>query len=113
MAGKLALCLGLGVSIASAQFSLINTLPQFETNGPSLVGTLDAPTLPLFLNDAVSDGFQSKWTDTDHQKYPIPAGSYPWGNRTVTGSHPRYDMPDTRMPLMGRHQQLSLTSKQV
>jgi hypothetical protein len=54
MVGYLALGLVLGASMTSAQWSLVNTLSQEQTNGGSLLGTLEAPTLPLFLNDTVS-----------------------------------------------------------
>lgn len=54
MAGKLSLNLIAAASLASAQWSLVNTLSQEQTNGGSLLGTLNAPTLPLFLNDTVS-----------------------------------------------------------
>ena len=54
MAGRLSLSLIVVASLASAQWSLVNTLSQAQTNGGSLLGTLNAPTLPLFLNDTVS-----------------------------------------------------------
>ena len=54
MAGKLSLNLIAAAGLASAQWSLVNTLSQEQTNGGSLLGTLNAPTLPLFLNDTVS-----------------------------------------------------------
>jgi hypothetical protein len=53
MVGKLSLTLIAVASLASAQWALVNTLSQEQTNGGSLLGTLNAPTLPLFLNDTV------------------------------------------------------------
>jgi hypothetical protein len=65
MAGKPSLSLIVVASVASAQWSLVNTLSQELTNGGSLLGTLNAPTLPLFLNDTVSQPSQVQQSHTD------------------------------------------------
>lgn len=67
MFGHLALSLTLAASIANAQWSLVNTLSQEYTNGGNLLGTLQAPTLPLFLNGTVCGTSQLQQIHTDVQ----------------------------------------------
>ncbi|KAI5797585.1 Cupredoxin [Geopyxis carbonaria] len=58
--------------------ALKNTLPQSESNGDSRLGTLSAPTLPMFLTENT----------------PLPNG-FPWGPLTAEGSDPYTQAPLT------------------
>jgi hypothetical protein len=56
---------------------MATSLPQFITNGNSMLGTELAPQYSPFMNNApMSDG-------------------YPWGTRTAGKSNPYKDIPDT------------------
>ncbi|KFX92691.1 hypothetical protein V490_05242 [Pseudogymnoascus sp. VKM F-3557] len=52
--------------------TLLAALSQFDTNGNSQLGTLDAPYIPQFLKDG-----------------PLPYG-FPWGLATTNGTDPRH-----------------------
>ncbi|KAH8589373.1 multicopper oxidase-domain-containing protein [Bisporella sp. PMI_857] len=62
--------------ILKGAFYVIPALSQEKTNGVSLLGTLNAPTLQPFLTNN-----------------PLPYG-YPWGKRTSIGTNPN-DIPNT------------------
>ena len=58
--------------LADSAFSLLNVLSQWQTNGGSILGTSQAPTLKPYLGETSS-----------------------WGHRTVAASHVINDMPVT------------------
>jgi hypothetical protein len=65
MFGQLTLSLTFTGSLVNAQWSLANTLSQEQTNGGSILGTLEVPALPPFLDDAVSIPSHLQQTDTN------------------------------------------------
>lgn len=60
-------------------------MPQNETNGKSLLGTFNATRYPRFVGEA-----PGKTNST----IP-PAGGFPWGNRTASGTNPYKSAPLT------------------
>ncbi|CAN8100550.1 unnamed protein product [Discula destructiva] len=77
LGGLLGGVLGTITSTTSWLFYITGALPQSKTNGNSLLGTLLAPTLPLFL---ISN--------------PLPNG-FPWGTLTAAGTSPYTQSPTT------------------
>ena len=64
---------------------------QDHTNGASLLGTFEAPTLPQFLTSN-----------------PLPGG-FPWGNKTADNSNPYTEVPGTGVT---RHYQFTISRGQ-
>ncbi|KIX96559.1 uncharacterized protein Z520_07825 [Fonsecaea multimorphosa CBS 102226] len=63
----------------------INGLPQSKTNGNSLLGTLWAPTYDRYVGDAPGQCNSTV----------APAGGWPWGDRTASGTNPYTSAPVT------------------
>ncbi|KAI9656091.1 MAG: hypothetical protein M1829_000446 [Trizodia sp. TS-e1964] len=67
---------------AAEATALVASLPQYDTNGMSPLGTKNSPQLGHFLNP---DGSPAEKSDKD----------CPWGDRTVKRSNPSRDIPET------------------
>ncbi len=64
-------------NILTGALSLSAALPQTVTNGLSILGTLNAPTVSDFLTDN-----------------PLPNG-FPWGSKTADNANPYSESPNT------------------
>lgn len=64
-----------------------NALSQSQTNGNSLLGTLNAPKFLRFIGDVL--GFLQAGNLLP------PLGGFPWGDRTANGTNPYTDAPST------------------
>lgn len=68
---------------------LIGALTPDKQNGKSLLGTLLAPTLPLWIVGNGGNGGNGGYGGGAH------GGPYPWGGKTVTGNNMYKDCPST------------------
>ncbi|KAF2811471.1 uncharacterized protein BDZ99DRAFT_384451 [Mytilinidion resinicola] len=67
-------------------------LSQYETNGDSCWGTLDAPHLPPWVGAPVSGSYTSG-SPYGNSSSALP----PWGNATATGTNPYTSAPHTNV----------------